>query len=62
MRPILASSAVVEPVFVMLGLVLAAAVVVALNVDKVPEVIRLILSSAFGLEAGFGAMIGLAIQ
>ncbi len=30
MRPILASSAVVEPVFVMLGLVLAAAVVVAL--------------------------------
>ena len=46
--------------FMALGYVLAAAVVVALNVDKVPEVIRLILSSAFGLEAGFGAMIGLA--
>lgn len=45
-----------------LGHILAAAVVVALNVEKVPEVISLILSSAFGLDAGFGAMIGLAIQ
>ena len=48
--------------FMALGYVLAAAVVVALNADKVPEVISLILSSAFGLDAGFGAMIGLAIQ
>ena len=48
--------------FMALGYILAAAVVVALNVDKVPEVIRLILSSAVGLDAGFGAMIGLAIQ
>jgi AGCS family alanine or glycine:cation symporter len=48
--------------FMALGYILAAAVVVALNVERVPEVIRLILSSAFGLDAGFGAMIGLAIQ
>ena len=48
--------------FMALGYILAAAVVVLLNVEKVPAVIGLILSSAFGFEAGFGAMIGLAIQ
>lgn len=48
--------------FMALGYVLAAAVVIVLNIEKLPGVIGLILSSAFGFEAGFGAMIGLAIQ
>ena len=48
--------------FMALGYILAAAVVVLLNIEKLPGVIALILSSAFGVEAGFGAMIGLAIQ
>ncbi len=48
--------------FMALGYILAAAVVVLLNIEKLPGVITLILSSAFGIEAGFGAMIGLAIQ
>lgn len=48
--------------FMALGYILAACVVVALNIEKLPAVIGLILSSAFGIEAGFGAMIGLAIQ
>mgnify|MGYP005750887369 FL=1 len=48
--------------FMALGYVLAACVVVALNIEKVPGIVSLIVSSAFGFEAGFGAMIGLAIQ
>lgn len=48
--------------FMALGYILAAAVVVLLNIEKLPGVISLIVSSAFGVEAGFGAMIGLAIQ
>ncbi|MDY0047697.1 MAG: alanine/glycine:cation symporter family protein [Thauera propionica] len=48
--------------FMALGYILAAGVVVLLNIEKLPGVITLILSSAFGIEAGFGAMIGLAIQ
>ncbi len=48
--------------FMALGYVLAAGAVVVLNIEKLPGVISLIVSSAFGTEAGFGAMVGLAIQ
>ncbi len=48
--------------FMALGYMLAAAVVVVLNIEQLPGVIVLIVSSAFGAEAGFGAMMGLAIQ
>ncbi|WMJ70309.1 alanine/glycine:cation symporter family protein [Stenotrophomonas sp. 24(2023)] len=41
---------------------LVAALVMVLNIDKVPEVIALVLRSAFGVDAAFGAMIGTAIQ
>jgi AGCS family alanine or glycine:cation symporter len=48
--------------FMALGYIIVAAVVVFLNIHQLPEVIRLIFSSAFGLEAGFGAILGMAIQ
>lgn len=41
---------------------LVAAVVMVINADKVPEVFALVLRSAFGVDAAFGAMIGTAIQ
>lgn len=41
---------------------LVTAVVMIINVNRVPEVIMLVLRSAFGAEAAFGAMIGTAIQ
>jgi len=36
--------------------------VVVINIGEVPEVIRLIFASAFGIEAGFGAVVGLAVE
>ncbi|CAI08381.1 putative sodium/alanine symporter family protein [Aromatoleum aromaticum EbN1] len=48
--------------FMALAYVLVALVIVLLNVDRVPEMFRLIFASAFGLEAGFGAVLGLAVQ
>ena len=48
--------------FMALGYILMAAVVIALNIHLLPEVIRLIVSSALSFDAGFGAMIGLAIM
>ena len=41
---------------------LVTALVMVLNAEKVPEVIMLVLRSAFGVDAAFGAMIGTAIQ
>lgn len=48
--------------FMALGYILVACTIVGLNISKVPEVLRLIVSSALGIDAGFGAMLGLAIQ
>ncbi|XZG70824.1 alanine/glycine:cation symporter family protein [Chitinibacteraceae bacterium HSL-7] len=48
--------------FMALGYILVAAVIVAFNIDKVDDVIMLILKSAFGMEAGFGAILGLAVM
>lgn len=48
--------------FMALGYLLVAAVVMALNLDAVPEMFAIILRSAFGQDAAFGAMIGTAIQ
>ncbi|MEN5427537.1 alanine/glycine:cation symporter family protein [Stenotrophomonas pennii] len=41
---------------------LVALVVMLLSYERVPEVLSLILRSAFGVDATFGAMIGVAIQ
>lgn len=47
--------------FMAVGYVLLAAVIIAINIDKVPGVIALIFSSAFGLNSIFGGAIGSAI-
>lgn len=54
------ASAVVP--FMALGYIIVACVIIALNITQLPGVISLILKSAFGLEAGFGAILGLAIM
>ncbi|UVW34779.1 alanine:cation symporter family protein [SAR92 clade bacterium H455] len=43
------------------GYILIAFSVVFLNIDMVPTVTKLIISSAFGLDAGYGAIIGMAV-
>ncbi|WP_080439934.1 alanine/glycine:cation symporter family protein [Burkholderia ubonensis] len=48
--------------FMALGYMLIACIVIALGIEQLPDVVALVLRSAFGLEAGFGAMLGLAIQ
>lgn len=48
--------------FMALGYIIVACVVIFLNIHELPRVIALIFSSAFGMDAGFGAMIGMAIQ
>ena len=48
--------------FMALAYILVALVIVLLHVERVPEIFRLIFASAFGFEAGFGAVIGLAVQ
>jgi len=42
--------------------ILMALYILVLHVDKVPEVFGLIFRSAFGLEAAFGGVLGLAVQ
>jgi AGCS family alanine or glycine:cation symporter len=48
--------------FMALGYILVAVVIVAMNIDQLPGVLKLIFSSAFGADAAFGAIIGMAIQ
>lgn len=48
--------------FMALGYVIVACVIVALHIEQLPGVVKLIFSSAFGMEPAFGAILGLAIQ
>jgi len=48
--------------FMALGYIVVACVIVFLHIEALPGVLALILSSAFGLDAGFGAILGMAIQ
>lgn len=48
--------------FMALGYIIVAVVVVFLNIHQLPEVLRLIFSSAFGMDAGFGAILGMAVM
>ncbi|CAI2044524.1 Na+/alanine symporter [Serratia marcescens] len=48
--------------FMALGYIIVACVIVALNIDQLPGVILLVWKSAFGLDAGLGAILGLAIM
>ena len=48
--------------FMAIGYILVACVIVAMNIEKLPEAFMLIIRSAFALEAAFGGIIGLAIS
>lgn len=48
--------------FMAAAYILVALVIMFLNAGKVPEVIALIFRSAFGMEAAFGAVLGLAVE
>jgi AGCS family alanine or glycine:cation symporter len=58
----IASFAEVVVPFMALAYILVAVVIILLNVSALPGVIKLIFSSAFGMDAAFGAIIGMAIQ
>src|SRR3546814_15263208 len=46
--------------FMAVAYLLVALVSMVLNYERLPAMFELIISSAFGLHAGFGAMLGLA--
>ncbi|HET9032034.1 MAG TPA: alanine/glycine:cation symporter family protein [Dokdonella sp.] len=48
--------------FMAIAYILIALLIMVLNIDQVPEVIALIFKSAFGLQAGLGAMLGMAVE
>ncbi|UAN29795.1 alanine:cation symporter family protein (plasmid) [Serratia ureilytica] len=48
--------------FMALGYIIVACVIVAFNIHQLPNVLLLIWKSAFGFDAGFGAILGLAIM
>jgi alanine or glycine:cation symporter, AGCS family len=48
--------------FMAIAYVLMALVIMFANISLLPQVISLIFKSAFGLEASFGAVLGLAVQ
>ena len=48
--------------FMALGYILVAVVIVGMNISALPGVLELIFTSAFGADAAFGAILGLAIQ
>ena len=48
--------------FMALGYILVALAIILMNLERLPGVLQLIFSSAFGMNAGFGAILGLAIQ
>lgn len=52
---------IVVPVMAV-GYVIVAIIIVFMNIDKLPGVISLIFSSAFGMEAAFGGILGAAIM
>ncbi|WP_027072871.1 alanine/glycine:cation symporter family protein [Luteimonas sp. J29] len=48
--------------FMALAYMLVAFVIMVLNAEQVPQMVSLIFRSAFGMEAGFGALLGLAVE
>ncbi|KAF1711343.1 sodium:alanine symporter [Pseudoxanthomonas kalamensis DSM 18571] len=60
-RRIATFAEVVVP-FMALGYILVALVILFLNMHMLPEVAALIFRSAFGAEAAFGAVLGLAVE
>ena len=58
----IASFAEVVVPFMALTYILVALAILLMNVSRVPEVFSLIFRSAFGAEAAFGAVLGLAVE
>jgi len=58
----IASVAEIVVPFMAIGYILTAMVIMALNLEFLPTMFRIIFESAFGLHAGFGAMLGLAVE
>ncbi|MFP8966760.1 alanine/glycine:cation symporter family protein [Pokkaliibacter sp. CJK22405] len=58
----IASFAEVVVPFMALGYIIVAIIIIAMNVEQLGSVFALIFKSAFNMEAGFGAVIGLAVQ
>lgn len=58
----IASFAEVVVPFMALGYIIVACVVIALHIDQLPAAFQLIISSAFGANAAYGAVLGLAIE
>lgn len=48
--------------FMAIAYIIAAVVIVVIDFDRLPNIISLIVKSAFNQEAGFGAVFGLAVQ
>jgi AGCS family alanine or glycine:cation symporter len=48
--------------FMAIAYILVAVAVIALNISELPRVFSLIISSAWGLNSAFGAIVGMAIQ
>lgn len=48
--------------FMALAYIIIALVIMVLNFHQVPAVFALIIKSAFGMQAGFGAVLGLAVE
>ena len=48
--------------FMAIGYILIVLVIIGIDYDQLPGVISLVFKSAFNMEAGFGAVFGLAIQ
>src|SRR3546814_14234043 len=48
--------------FMAVAYLLVALVIMVLNYERLPAMFELIISSAFDLHAGFGAMLGLAVE
>lgn len=48
--------------FMALAYIIVACVIVFLHIGQLPGVLKLIFSSAFGMDAAFGAIVGMAVQ
>ncbi|WP_418263608.1 alanine/glycine:cation symporter family protein [Flavobacterium faecale] len=48
--------------FMAIGYIVLALIIIIVDIHQLPEVIALVFKSAFNMEAGFGAVFGLAIQ
>jgi AGCS family alanine or glycine:cation symporter len=48
--------------FMALAYILMAVVILVVNASRIPEILSLILRNAFGLDAAFGGMLGLAVE